>query len=131
MGPNDMHTQTHTQTFRKKRNVYKIVVCCFSHSAYWLPTRKTTLHGGQSRSWSAEQGKIINNKIIVFLSNCHFHSCFPQTQGKREKPNWQNTFPTDALCAYSTVSLPVSLSSLRLATGVSLSTGVGNSSYCT
>ena len=31
--------------------------CCFSHSAHWLPTRKTTLHGGQSRSWSAEQGK--------------------------------------------------------------------------
>ena len=31
--------------------------CCFSHSAYWLPTRKTTLHCGQSRSWSAEQGK--------------------------------------------------------------------------
>ena len=31
--------------------------CCFSHPAYWLPTRKTTLHGGQSRSWSAEQGK--------------------------------------------------------------------------
>ena len=32
--------------------------CCFSHSAHWLPTpKKTTLHGGQSRSWSAEQGK--------------------------------------------------------------------------
>ena len=32
--------------------------CCFSHSAYWLPTRKKpTLHGGQSRSWSAEQEK--------------------------------------------------------------------------
>ena len=30
---------------------------CFSHSAYWLPTRKITLNGGQSRSWSAEQGK--------------------------------------------------------------------------
>ena len=31
--------------------------CCFSHSAHWLPARKTTLHGGQSCSWSAEQGK--------------------------------------------------------------------------
>ena len=30
--------------------------CCFSHSAYWLPIRKTTQHGGQSRSWSAEPG---------------------------------------------------------------------------
>ena len=32
---------------------------CFSHSVYWLPTRKklSTLHGGQSHSWSAEQGK--------------------------------------------------------------------------
>ena len=31
----------------------------FSYSANWLPTRKTTLHCfcGQSRSWSAEQGK--------------------------------------------------------------------------
>ena len=35
--------------------------CCFSHSAYWLQPEKTTLHGGQSRSWSAEQGK--ENKI--------------------------------------------------------------------
>ena len=41
----------------------KVPDCCyyFSHSAYWLPTQKTTLHGGQSRSWSAEQGK--ENKI--------------------------------------------------------------------
>ena len=32
--------------------------CCFSHSAYWLPTRKNyTIRCGQSRSWSAEQGK--------------------------------------------------------------------------
>ena len=33
--------------------------CCFSHSAHWLPTRKKLLYtdGGQSRSWSAEQGK--------------------------------------------------------------------------
>ena len=36
-----------------------ILYCCcyFSHSAYWLPTQKTTLHGSRSRSWSAEQGK--------------------------------------------------------------------------
>ena len=31
--------------------------CCFSNSAHWLPTRKTTLHDGQSRSWFAEQRK--------------------------------------------------------------------------
>ena len=38
--------------------------CCFSHSAHWLPTRKkTTLHGGQSRSWSAEQGKKEKEKV--------------------------------------------------------------------
>ena len=40
--------------------MYCCCCCCFSHSAHWLPTRKkqkTTLHGGQSRSWSAEQGK--------------------------------------------------------------------------
>ena len=38
--------------------------CCFSHSAHWLPTRKkTTLHGGQSRSWSAEQGKKKKKKV--------------------------------------------------------------------
>ena len=35
-----------------------LFVGCFLHSVYyWLPTRKTNLHGGQSRSWSAEQGK--------------------------------------------------------------------------
>ena len=31
--------------------------CCFSRSTYWLPTRKirkSCVHGGQSRSWSAE-----------------------------------------------------------------------------
>ena len=38
------------------------VCCCwFLHSAYWFPTQKPSLHGGQSRSWSAEQGK--ENKI--------------------------------------------------------------------
>ena len=31
------------------------IIGCFSHSAYWLPTRKTTLHDGQSRSWSPEK----------------------------------------------------------------------------
>ena len=35
------------------------------HSAYWLPTRKTTLHGGQSRSWSAEQGKENKRKSLA------------------------------------------------------------------
>ena len=39
--------------------------CCFSHSAHWLPTRKTTLHGGRSRSWSAEQGKKENRKSLA------------------------------------------------------------------
>ena len=40
--------------------------CCFSHSAYWLPTRKNyTLHGGQSRSWSAEQGKENKRKSLA------------------------------------------------------------------
>ena len=31
-------------------------IVVFSDSAYWLPTRKIILHGGQSRSWSAVQG---------------------------------------------------------------------------
>ena len=31
--------------------------CCFSYLAYWLSTRKTTLHDGQCCSWSAEQEK--------------------------------------------------------------------------
>ena len=69
--------------------------------------------------------------LLFFFRTAFFINVFPQTRAKREKPNWQNTFPADALCAYSTVSLPVSLSSLRIATGVSLSTGVGNSSNCT
>ena len=74
-----------------------------------------------------------NNLVLLlfFFRTAFFINVFPQTRGKREKPNWQNMFPADALCAYSTVSLPVSLSSLRIATRISLSTGVGNSSYCT
>ena len=40
----------------------KYASCCgFSHLAYWLPTRKTILHGGQHRLWSAEQGKEHDN----------------------------------------------------------------------
>ena len=31
--------------------------CCCSHLAYWCQPEKTTLHGDQSRSWFAEQGK--------------------------------------------------------------------------
>ena len=38
---------------------------CFSHSAYWLPSRNNTLHGGQSCSWSTEQG---NEKKILNLA---------------------------------------------------------------
>ena len=50
-----MPTQTEPQICNMP---FKICCCCFSHSAHRLPTRKkTTLHGGQSRSWSAEQGK--------------------------------------------------------------------------
>ena len=70
----------------------------------------------------------INQRLLFFFRTAFFIDIFPQTRGKREKPNWQNTFPADALCAYPTVSLPVSLSYLRIATGVSLSAGVGNSS---
>ena len=69
--------------------------------------------------------------LLFFFRTAFFINVFPQTRGKREKLNWQNMFPADALCAYSTVSLSVSLSSLRIVTRVSLSTGVGNSSYCT
>ena len=42
---------------KKRLGGIKGCCCCFSHSAYWLPTRKTTLHDSQSRSWSAGQGK--------------------------------------------------------------------------
>ena len=35
---------------REKKENEKEKVCCFSHSAHWLPTRKIS----QSRSWSAE-----------------------------------------------------------------------------
>ena len=71
------------ENLHNPETVQDAVIHCFSHSAYWLPTRKnyfvvvvvvvshiqrigcqpekTTLHGGQSRSWSAEQGK--ENKI--------------------------------------------------------------------
>ena len=46
------------------RRAVLLFCCCFSHSAHWLPTRKkTTLHGGQSRSWSAEQGKKEKEKV--------------------------------------------------------------------
>ena len=38
------------------------------YSAYWLPTRKTTLHGGQSRSWSAEQWKDDKRSLAAYLS---------------------------------------------------------------
>ena len=39
-------------------STFLFFVVCFSHSAYyWLPTRKITLHGSQSRSWSTEQEK--------------------------------------------------------------------------
>ena len=41
-----------------KKNQTKGCCYCFSHSA---TRKKTTLHGGHSRSWSAEQGK--ENKI--------------------------------------------------------------------
>ena len=40
--------------------------CCFSHSAYWLPTRKTYLLGGQSRSWCAEQGNEYSSTSSVY-----------------------------------------------------------------
>ena len=68
--------------------------------------------------------------LLFFFRTVFFIDGFLKHE-EREKLNWQDTFPADALCAYSTVSLPVSISSLRLAIGVSLFTGVGNSSYCT
>ena len=68
--------------------------CCFSHSAYWLPTRKnyfvvvvshiqrigcqpekTTLHGGQSCSWSAEQGKENKRKSLAAYPPRHPPHC--------------------------------------------------------
>ena len=47
----------HTTTKTNQRLL--LGFCCSSHFVYWLPSRKnkTTLHGGQSRSWSVEQGK--------------------------------------------------------------------------
>ena len=51
-------TKTGRCCLKKNQNVPRPSEhCCFSHSAYWLPTRKNTLHGGQSRLWSAQQGK--------------------------------------------------------------------------
>ena len=38
--------------------------CCFSHISVLVANpKKTTLHGGQSRSWSAEQGKNKTKKL--------------------------------------------------------------------
>ena len=48
--------------------------CCFSHSAYWLPTRKNTLHGDQSRSWSAEQGKRSKKISLAAPPPIHTHN---------------------------------------------------------
>ena len=48
------------------RNTKERASGCFSYSAHWLPTRKkTTLHGGQSRLWSAEQEKKKKKKVSV------------------------------------------------------------------
>ena len=48
----------------EKPTVIILLLLLFLTSAYWLPTRKTTLHGGQSRSWSAEQGKENKRKKV-------------------------------------------------------------------
>ena len=56
-----IHTCIHTYMVQK--HGLESCCCCFSHSAYWLPTEKTTQHGGQSRSWSAEQGKEDKRKV--------------------------------------------------------------------
>ena len=68
--------------------------------------------------------------LLIFF-RLPFSLMYSSNTRKERETNWQNTFPADDLCAYSTVYLPVSFSSLRIATGVSLSTAVGDSSYCT
>ena len=53
-GPVDSCTSYHSKLLYTKHRCY--CCCCFSHSGCCQP-EKTTLHGGQSRSWFAEQGK--------------------------------------------------------------------------
>ena len=45
-----------------------LLLLFLTFSAYWLPTRKTTLQGVQSRSWSAEQGKEERKKVWQRIS---------------------------------------------------------------
>ena len=57
-GFNHLAGPSHRQPSLSRTRPLSSCCCCFSHSAHWLLARKkTTLHGGQSRSWSAEQGK--------------------------------------------------------------------------
>ena len=43
--------------------VFVFCCCCFSHSG--CQPEKTTLHGGQSSSWSGEQGKENKRKSLA------------------------------------------------------------------
>ena len=51
---------TTTTTTAKNLNDLDFLSCCFSHIG--CQPGKTTLHSGQSRSWSAEQGNVLGYK---------------------------------------------------------------------
>ena len=54
---------------------------CFSHSAYWSPTRKTILHCGQSRSsCSAEQRNLYSSLLLAL---CTRYVCMVNTTFSR------------------------------------------------
>ena len=56
--------------------------------------------------WYNRQG---TSTSLFFFRTAFFINVFSQTRGKREKPNWQNTFPADALCLFCRVSARLSL----------------------
>ena len=51
---NELDVQNGWEEFTFTHTTTKTKSCCFSHSAYWLPSQKNYFaSGGQSRSWSS------------------------------------------------------------------------------
>ena len=73
--------------------VVDTIWCCFSHSAHWLPSRTTTLPGGQSRSWSTDQGKKGN------IKNLAAHPAPPRRAARSKKINRKSRHASTCLGA--------------------------------